>query len=272
MSEIGLVDSHIHLTDYESGTDISAVIAEGAKAGVSHLVCNGTCERDWPLVAELARMHSGVVPFFGLHPWFVNGRSPDWLAVLEKLVGSNRCGVGEAGLDRMIEGRDPVVQEEVFRSQLRLAHRLERPIAVHCVRAWGWLMDVLASEEAIPRMLIHAFGGAADLVGPLAGMGAYFSFSATVLNPSHRRAAAALAAVPRNRLLVETDAPNMLPVEPYQRSVVPATNGGVHNHPANLPMIVEGIAAMLGEPVESLKARLWENSARFFGTQLEGHR
>ncbi|MHB9038374.1 MAG: TatD family hydrolase [Armatimonadota bacterium] len=284
----GLVDSHIHLTDFDSGMDIAALVREAAVVGVSHMVCNGTSESDWAAVLAVAGECPGVIPCFGLHPWFVTRRSGEWLSVLEGFVKSNNCGVGEIGLDRWTEpfdqsayteqscarrqncaceqdnslvetDRQPPLggQEEAFRAQLDLARKYDRPAMVHCVRSWGWLMDVLRDVSELPRrLLIHAYGGSTDLIRPLADIGAYFSFSATVLNDNFRRARSALMAVPPERLLVETDAPNMLP---------PERCGGDLNHPANLPAIADGIADLLGESHKSLRERLWRNSHEFLG-------
>ena len=260
----GLVDSHLHLTDYEPGTDIGALLEQAAAAGVSHLVCNGTSEEDWSTVLELAQAHSQVIPCLGLHPWFVTRRSENWSAILEEYIHRVPCGIGEIGLDRLAEPFDAPAQEEAFRIQLALARKYKRPAMVHCVRAWGWLMDILRSEPELPcGMLIHAYGGSADLIKPLADIGAYFSFSATVLDENYQRSRKALSAVPLDRLLIETDAPNMLPVQEHRRYSI-SSNGKEYNHPANLPLILEGIAHLLGQSPETLKETLWQNSQRFF--------
>lgn len=266
MGSLGLVDSHLHLADYRAETDVSVVIAESVEAGVTHLVCNGTSEADWGKVLELSHAHSQVIPCFGLHPWFVNERSEDWIATLESFIESVQCGFGEMGLDKLAEPYDSDAQEIVFRAQLELAWKHERPAMIHCVKAWGPMMDVLRSEPRLPdRMLFHAYGGSADLVQPLADVGAYFSFSGTVVNENFKKAREALRTVPLDRLLLETDAPNMLPLESFRERVVTNSDGTEHNHPANLPRILQGVADLLGMPADELKEQVWENSVRFFG-------
>lgn len=262
----GLTDSHLHLADYRAETDVSAVVAESSEAGVTHLVCNGTSEADWPKVLELCQAHPRIIPCFGLHPWFVKDRSEKWLSTLESFISSVPCGVGEIGLDKLAEPYDRDEQEGAFRAQLALARNYGRPAMVHCVKAWGLLMDVLRNEPKLPcGMLLHAYGGSADLVGPLVGMGAYFSFSGTVANANFKRVREALLAVPLDRLLLETDAPNMLPVEGFRNRVVTNSDGTQYNHPANLPEILQGTARLLGLQVETLREQVWENSVRFFG-------
>lgn len=258
MNTPGLVDSHIHLTDFDPKTDIASVILHAVDTGVSYLVCNGTSELDWNRVVEIATKSRHVIPFLGLHPWFVGDRSAEWFAQLEELVKATQCGIGETGLDKLTKPLNRDAQEEVFRAQIRLAAKYDRPITVHCVKAWGWLVDILQSESALPeRFLLHAYGGSKDMIRPLAKMGAYFSFSGKVLAVGYKHARESLIAVSADRLLIETDAPNMLP---------PLTpNGKEQNHPANLPLILNGIAEILGESPDALRERLWNNARRFFG-------
>lgn len=270
MKVLGLVDSHIHLTDFETGTDIHALIERAAAAGVGCLVCNGTSEDDWAEVREVALADSRVVPCFGVHPWYTPRRSDEWLSVLEEFLLSMPSGVGEIGLDRNEQPCDREAQEEAFRAQLDVARRLRRPAMVHCVKAWGWLIDILRSEPVLPcGMLVHSYGGSADLIKPLADMGAYFSFSGKVLDGNFLRARAALLAVPRDRLLVETDAPALMPPPEYRSEVVLTSDKREHNSPVNLPDILRGVAELLGERIDTLHEIVVENAARFLEPILE---
>ncbi len=262
MSIPGLIDSHLHLQDYDAGTDADALIEQAESVGVTHFVCNGDGPHDWRKVHDLSLAHPNVIPCFGLHPWMLEDRASDWLSVLESYLLRVPSGVGETGLDHLHKPIHPA-QEEVFRAHLSLARRLDRPVMIHCVRAYGLLMDILRDEPPLPHgMLLHAYGGAPDLIGELAGMGAYFSFAGNVLNPAHERGRKSLAEVPRDRLLIETDSPALLPPESFRPYVVPASDS-TYNHPANLPAILRGVAELLGDAPESLRATLWENASRF---------
>jgi len=247
---------------------LPAVLAHARAAGVDWQVVNGTHEGDWAQVCDLAHQQSGIIPCFGLHPWFVGERSADWLERLREFLAATPAGVGEVGLDRWIEQPDLAAQEEVFVAQLGLARELELPLMVHCLKAWGWLREVLAREGPPPAMLIHAYGGAAEMIPPLAAMGAFFSFGGSVLDTRKLRARAALQAVPLDRLLVETDAPALPPPEPYRPFVVVGERGELLNEPANLPVILEGIAQLRGLPAEELRAINWSNARRLLGRLL----
>lgn len=270
MRTYGLVDSHLHLQDFPDGTDVRALVEQASAAGVTHLICNSTSEADWHEVLGYAGDQAQIMPCLGIHPWFVPGRSERWASVLEDLVRAHRCGVGEIGLDRNREPFDKAAQEEVFLAQLDIARRHHRPAMVHCVRSWGWMMDVLRSEASLPcGMLMHSYGGSADLVRELGGMGAYFSFSGKVLEPNYERARKALLAVPPDRLLIETDGPCMIPPAQYRAYEMSGPDGEALNHPANLPLILRGIADLLGESPGDLQARLWENARRFFAPIMD---
>lgn len=260
--QMRLIDCHLHLQDPALRAALPRLLAEAADAGIQRFICNGTTEADWPVVIQIAQAYPGVVPCFGLHPWFIAGRSADWLVVLQRLLEAHpAAAVGEIGLDRWIEPRNEPDQEAVFRGQLDLARRLHRPVMIHCLRAWGWLMDVLRSEAPLPAgMLIHAYGGPAELIAPLAKMNAWFSFAGNVFEPRRQKAREALLAVPLDRLLIETDAPDMLPPPEYRPHPL-----GPHNHPANLRAILGGIAALRGLDEAALAEIIWGNAHRLLG-------
>jgi TatD DNase family protein len=261
---IALVDSHVHLQDAVFAPDLAGVLRQAAVVGVRHFVCNGSSEEDWLSVEMLAREHSAIIPCFGLHPWYVRSRSPDWSSHLEAFLARTHSGVGEIGLDRWIEPRDEPAQEEVFRIQLALARQWRRPVMIHCLRAWGWLIEVLDSESLLPAgFMIHAYGGAPELIPPLVKKGAYFSFAGSVLHDRKLRQRESLRRVPPERLLLETDAPDLLPPETHRPFELHDPEGNEKNHPANLGAILAGIAQILKVPADALAQRIWENSRRF---------
>jgi len=265
-----LVDSHIHLQDYEIGTNIGELIDEAISSGVSCMVCNGTEVDDWQIVQGFSEKYPQVVPCFGVHPWFVNRLPSDWEDRLEHMLQSVKSGVGEIGLDRNVEDFDRELQEEIFRRQLALAVKYDRPATIHCVKSWGWMMDVLRSENALPhKMLFHSYGGPSDLIPELTKMGAFFSYSGKVLFTNYLRARRSLLEVPPERLLIETDAPCMVPPSAYVVRSLKSSDGYECNLPANLPLILQGISELLNEEMEHLKERLSRNSRIFFGGLLE---
>ncbi len=263
---VGLVDAHNHVQEEVLAPYLPDVMRRAAEAGVTGMVVNGTSEADWPEVLRLSREYPGIIPCFGLHPWFVGERSPDWLDRLEEYLDAAPSAIGEIGLDRWLRDRDETAQEQCFRQQLALAQRRGLPVMVHCLRAWGWLLEVLREAGPLPAgLLVHAYGGAPELLPELTAMGAHFSFAGNVLDPARQRARAALAAVPLERLLVETDAPAMLPPAPFRPFVIMTPEGEALNEPANLPAVVAGVAQLLDVSPDALKQVLAVNVQHLLG-------
>ncbi|MEO7599210.1 MAG: TatD family hydrolase [Opitutus sp.] len=277
-----LYDAHNHLQDDGLAPYRADVLAQLTAVGVERCVVNGTSEADWPSVAELAARSPLVVPSFGLHPWDVGNRSPDWQANLLRQLDTNpSAGVGEIGLDRWIldharpndarlEGlrRAPLPEQaDVMHWQLTVAVTRNLPTTIHCLEAFGALHDALRSRPLPARgFLLHAYSGSAEMARSFAKLGAYFSFNGAFLDPRKERLRAVYAALPVDRLLVETDAPAMRLPSMHERFLVPATSQGqTANHPANIVVAYEELAKIRGVTTEALARQVAENFDRLFG-------
>ena len=233
------------------------------------MVVNGACEADWPQVSALALQFPGLIlPSFGYHPWYIGERTPGWLAALETVLdgagGPVGVGVGEIGLDRWKPGLPYDGQEEVFLAQLEIAASRNLPVSIHCLQAWGRMLELLRGHHRPARgFLLHSYGGSREMVPLFAELGAYFSFPGYFAHPRKERQRAAFKGVPLDRLLVETDAPDQLPPDSLLQHRVEAS-GGVLNHPANLGAIQGYLADMLGLAHEDLARRVQANFDRLF--------
>jgi len=222
-------DAHRHLPDTGAGSP-----------ELIRVIC-GTCEADWEAVLAHSASGPEVIPMLGLHPWFVADATAGWEARLDALLRAHRAGVGECGLDFAREAADRPAQERAFRLQLRLAHALHRPMAIHAVRAWGRLLDLLREEGVPPAgALVHAFSGSPETAAALQAMGVFLSFSAEGVAPGRGKVHEALRRVPSSHLLLETD------------------GGG------DLERVITAAAALRGVAAEDLAARTWKNGLRCF--------
>lgn len=239
-------DAHNHLQDTRFDGFREDVIMEMLDQGIQHCVVNGTRPSDWAKVAKLAKDYPEIViPSFGLHPWHAAEaiNHPGWLDQLTHLLDTtpNAC-IGECGLDRGIEGYDKDQQTQVFTLQLKLAASRNLPISIHCVRAWGQLIDMLESTPLPQRgFLLHSYGGSAELIPRFARLGGYFSFSGAMLRSHKQKTRDIFTQVPPDRLLLETDAPDMLP----PNEIISHPLAGNINHPANLPNIANAASHFL---------------------------
>jgi TatD DNase family protein len=278
---MNLYDAHNHLQDawltphrMQVFRDLSAIPLRGA-------VVNGTCETDWAEVAQLAREHAFVVPSFGLHPWEAGNATPGWRDALRRQLDANpRAAMGEIGIDRWILDRakpdDPRLaglrrapleeQLDVFRWQLALAAERNLPASIHCLDAWGALLDALRGA-ALPKrgFLLHAYGGSAELAREFAALGAYFSFNGYFLGERQRAKREVFKVIPPERLLAETDAPAMPLPASYRTHELPGeADGNAINHPANIDGVYKGLAELRGLSIESLAGQIEQNFLRLF--------
>ena len=259
-------DAHNHLQDDRFEGRQPELLRTCEAADVARMVVNGTSERDWPQVLALARQEKRVLPSFGYHPWYLHERTPGWLRQLEQFLDAIPSAVGEIGLDRWKPDLPYAGQEEAFLAQLRIAAERDLPVSIHCLQAWGRLLELLKEAPRPARgFLLHSFGGPAEMIPAFARLGAYFSFPGYFLQERKGRQRETFRHIPPDRLLVETDAPDQ-PL-PSEKTLHPLTNaaGKPLNHPANLPAIYSGLADFFGEPPEILAARVEENFQRLLG-------
>jgi TatD DNase family protein len=134
------------------------------------------------------------------------------------------------------------------------------------LHAWGRLLELLQNNSRPARgIVLHSFGGPAEMVPAFAKLGAYFSFPGYFLHERKLRQRKTFRQVPADRLLIETDAPDqLLPADKNQFRLADA-EGKPLNHPANLAAVYSGLAELLGEKVEPLAAHVEENFQRVFG-------
>lgn len=251
-----LFDCHNHIQDERLFPNLGKVVERARLAGVERMAVKGCHEADWPKVEEIINRYGNTHVAFGLHPWFIKRRSAQCFQTLEKLLTTYpQASVGEIGIDHALENRDDADQEAVFLAQLEIARKFDRPATIHCRRAWGRLIELLDQFGELPRgLLIHCFGGSAEVAAELVKRGAYISFSGSITRPNAKKAGAAIRAVPDDRILIETDAPDLLP----------HNISADFNEPANLRHVLAKAAELRGVPEESLAELTFRNAERFF--------
>jgi TatD DNase family protein len=261
-----LFDAHNHLQDERLDPWRHEIVSQMPQTGLAEMVVNGSCEEDWPQVAELTRQHAWMRPAFGLHPWYVKQRGSEWLTVLRShLEAHPNAIVGEIGLDRWIENPDIEAQLDCFRAQMALAVELERPATIHCLRAFGLLEETLRSIPRPPRgFLLHSYGGPAEMVPAFIQLGAYFSISPYFAHPRKAAQLATFAKIPLERLLTETDAPDMWPPDDLNPHLLQTTDGAALNHPFNIRVSYEILAKIRSIPLEDLQSSIAKNYRTLF--------
>lgn len=214
-----IFDSHAHYDDPRFDADRDAVIASLPAQGVVG-VLNAGCDIETSHRAlALARAHDfffaavGIQPeFAGEYPLPAPGAQDNWLDALEAMLGEEKAvAVGEIGLDyHYPDGPAREAQIAVCEAQLRLAARLDLPVVIHSRDATADMMALLRRHH--PRGVLHCFSGSVETMREAVALGLYIGLTGVVTFPNAKKAHEVAAAVPLDRLLLETDCPYMAPV------------------------------------------------------------
>jgi len=252
------IDTHCHLADPKFQGDLEAVLARAAEAGVRTIVsigAIGSIEAD-ELTVAIAERHRNVFAVVGVHPHDAKDCSESRLARLGELAGSKKVvAIGESGLDFHYMHSTREAQERALRSHLELAAQLKLPIVIHCREAEARLAEIVGEAGMPPAGgVVHCFSGDLAAARAFVAMGFFISFSGIVTFSNAGAVRAAAAAVPEDRILVETDAPYLAP-EPYR---------GRRNEPAYVVKTLAAIARLRGVEPDRLAELVSANASRLF--------
>jgi TatD DNase family protein len=255
-----VIDTHCHLDKTEFDGDRDAALSHARAAGVTDVVVPAIGPDGWSALAAWAARTPGVHFGLGVHPQLLPELAPAGddrrLADLEAALGRGRAvGVGECGLDGpSVEAGAPLDRQvAVLRGHLQLARRHALPVILHCLRAHDALLALLEEEPLPAGGVLHSCSGSADQVRLYLRHGLHVSFAGPVTYERARKPLEAARAVPRDRLLLETDAPDQTP-RPHRG----------RNEPAFLPAIAAAVASALGTTVADVDALTTANARALF--------
>jgi len=258
---IRFIDAHLHLQDERILAQAELIIARAESAGVQRFFCNATRESDWQNIMGLARNHTGVVPFLGIHPRQADSTAAGWEARLAEALSccsSGRAGIGETGLDKFASS-GLQMQQKLFAAQLEIAADLFIPICIHCVRCWKMLLDTLERQAAgrgLPPVMIHSFSGSVETMHRLQQLGCLISYSLRMMNTQNAKLLNTFRQTPVEALLLETDAPDQLNAIPSRQPdfLTP------HNEPLNVAALYRFGAEQRMMHLKDFANQLWNNA------------
>lgn len=249
-----MIDSHAHLNDPEFEADLAEVIQRAQAAGVTGIINIGYDLPSSRRAVELAAEYDWMYAAVAVHPHDARTVTPETLAELEQLVEAQRVvAIGETGLDYYYDNSPRESQRQVFHQHLELAEKLGLPVVVHSRDA---TQDTLAIIKEHPNVhyLMHCYSQSRESVKSYLDLGCYISFAGPVTFKNAHKLREAAAAVPLDRLLIETDCPYLAP-EPHR---------GRRNEPAWVKHVAEKLAELHGVQVEELIAVTTANTKAFF--------
>jgi TatD DNase family protein len=258
-----LIDIGANLTHDSFDHDRGEVLARAAAAGVTRLVVTGTSVTSSAQALALTESHPGrLFATVGVHPHHAADYDAHTGSALRTLLGNGAAvAVGECGLDFFRDYSPRDAQRTAFAEQLEIAADIGKPVFLHQRDAHAEFLEILAPlRSRLAGGVAHCFtGGDGELTAYL-DLDLYIGVTGWVCD--ERRGAAlnaALPSIPLDRLLLETDAPYLLP-----RDLEPKPHHR-RNEPAFLAHILERVAAVMGRPAADVARATTENARRLFG-------
>jgi len=255
-------DTHAHLDQEEFDADRPAVIQRARQAGVEGILGVGIDFASSLRAVQLAENHAEVFAAVGIHPNSAAGAdAEDWDRIVELADHPRVVAIGETGLDRYWEHTPFSVQEEYFERHISLSRERDLPVVIHCREAAEDLMPMLrrAAARAALKGILHAFSGDARMAGECVDLGLHVSFAGNVTykNKKFEPLRLAAAAVPLDRLLIETDSPYLTPE--------PLRGREKRNEPALVAHTAQRLAELRGIPLSELERQTTTNACRLLG-------
>lgn len=250
-----LCDTHCHLDSAQFDADRAEVLDRARAAGVRRILIPALDVASSRRVVALAEQHPALRAAVGVHPTSTGDFSAESLAELRDLAQHETVdAIGEIGIDLYWKTVGLEQQQRAFERQLELAAELGRPVIIHDRDAHG---EVMAGLRAVPPpagAVLHAFSGEAGMAAEAVAAGYYLGVDGPLTYKKNEALRAVFAALPMDRILIETDAPYL----------TPQARRGQRNEPAFVRFVAEKLAEVRGVPLEDTAAATSANAARLF--------
>lgn len=253
---MSFVDAHCHFDFPRFDGCRETELEKARQAGLVALVIPGVRRPDWPRVRDTAGAFRGLYYCLGVHPWYADDHKEGDLQVLEDLLGKypDLCvGVGECGLDKL--AGEIKAQWPWFERQAEMASAMNYPLIIHSVKTHDEVHGYLNRAGWSGRALIHGFSGSYQQAKKLVDLGCYIGVGGVITHQRASKTRDAIARLPLESLVLETDAPDMSPC-----GVAPG-----YNSPAYLGQVCQALATLRGISPEALMSPLLNNVCRLYG-------
>lgn len=252
-----LFDTHVHVNAEQFNEDLEEVIERAQEAGVENMIVVGFDRPTITRAMELVELYEFMFAAVGWHPVDAIDMTEEDLLWIEELCAHPKVvAIGEMGLDYHWDKSPKDIQQEVFRKQIRLAKKVGLPIIIHNREATADIVSILKQEEASEvGGIMHCFSGSAETAMECIDLNFYISLGGPVTFKNAKKPKEVAAAVPLDRLLIETDCPYLAP-HPYR---------GKRNEPSYVKLVAEQIAEIKQLTVEEVSQATTNNAKKLFG-------
>jgi TatD DNase family protein len=252
-----LIDSHCHLDFPDFAAEIDGVVGRARAAGVGRMVTISTRVKKHPQVLGIAEKFVDVFCSVGTHPHYAHEELDIGAAALVAIAQHPKVvAIGEAGLDYHYDTSPRDAQEQGFRQHIAAARQTGLPLVIHSREADADMARILKEETengAFPAVL-HCFTGGRDLAFSAVDLGLYVSFTGILTFKNSAALRDIAAALPAERILVETDSPYLAPV-PYR---------GKRSEPAYVLETAKVLAETRGVSLDDISRQTTDNFFRLF--------
>ena len=261
-----MIDIGVNLSNSRFVKDTEETLKSAQQAGVEKLILTGTSIEESRAVLELCEHYSEAFPQMlyataGIHPHEASTLNRESIGILRELAAKPQIvAIGEMGLDFNRNFSTPTEQEKAFEAQLELAAELKLPVFLHERDAADRQLQILKSyRDHLVDAVTHCFTGSKQALFGYLDLNMYIGITGWVCDEKRGQELQQLVSnIPLERLMVETDAPYLLPKN------MPEPPKGKRNEPAFLPWVINKIAEHRNESAEELAQQTADNTIRFF--------
>lgn len=254
---VKLIDVHCHLESECYTSCLDEVLHYAQMAGIVKLITASVHPDQWAYSATLARQYAIVEFAAGIHPWYCSEQA---CAKLDLLVqaASGAVAIGEIGLDSKTQVFSFARQLEAFIPQLKVAQQFNLPVILHCRGAFNELLHVFKKQGPPPRGILHNFSGSVEIADQFIHYGLAFSFGGALTWRNSTKRQKLLRHIYPDFFLLETDAPDIPPIEAKHST----------HTPANILYNLMAAAEILERPVEEIAHVSFRNAVNLFNLNI----
>ncbi|MGQ9843412.1 MAG: TatD family hydrolase [Spirochaetota bacterium] len=253
-----LVDVHCHLESQHFAGKLDSIIEKAKSVGVIALITCAIVPDEWELSHTISKNYKEVYFALGVHPWYIEESFINELYRITRIHDDKYCAIGEIGLDAKTT-ITMQLQKKFFEDQVAIANELGMPVIVHCRGAFN---ELIASLKRVGSLkaggVIHSYSGNLEITKQLIPYGLYFSFGGAITFRNSKKKLQVLQYIYPDYLLLETDSPDIPPVE----------KSGKINVPENIVYVIKAVSQLIQKPEEEIALNTTNNAKTLFKLKI----
>lgn len=251
-----LFDTHCHLDFDVFNSDLDTVISRAQSQGVDLFLIPGCGKSNWQKVMTISERYDDIYYALGLHPYYTDAHQENDILLLDELLAkqNEKCvAIGECGLD-FVHNSEQERQMFFFEAQLVLANKYNLPVILHNRKAHQTMIKMLKRKKVLKGGVIHAFSGSYEQAMDFIKLGYYIGVGSSITYLRAKKTRKTISELPLDRLVLETDAPDM-PLSGFQ---------GQKNLPERVIKVLNELNVLRSESEQTVADQVLKNSKALF--------